>query len=127
MRVIFRPPGRAPYALSLERLTEHVRASRMLRTMGRLSNILGRANDAQLRLEKAVEEDVRKYVERVDHIHKTRERVFMEKHTALDGHMSDLTEFSKDLEEFGRNERPLSDGDAPVQHAALETPYTKTA
>lgn len=83
--------------------------------MGRLSKILARATDAQAGLETAVEKDVEKYVQRVQEVHLIRERTFLEKHSGLDGHVTDLAEFKDDLEEFGKNEHSGSkDGDAYV-------------
>jgi hypothetical protein len=110
--VVIRPPGAEPYTLTLDQLTAHVRAARVLR-MGRLSKILAKATDAQVGLEMAVERDVQKYVERVQEVHSIRERTFLDKHFELDGHVTDLSEFKEDLEAFGKNEHSGSkDGDA---------------
>lgn len=73
--------------------------------MGRLSDILAKASDAQVGLETAVEQDVEKYVERVREIHKKRERVFFQKHVGLDEHMGDLSHFETELDTFGKNDR----------------------
>lgn len=70
--------------------------------MGRLSKILDVARNAEANLEQAVEADVQKYVERVEEVHKRKDVVFQGKHEALDGHVSDLHEFSTDLEDFAR-------------------------
>jgi len=73
--------------------------------MGRLADKLSKANDAIAGLEIAVERDVDKLIGRTKEVHRRREDVFMKKHVALDGHMSDLAEFEKDLNEFdGKND-----------------------
>jgi len=104
LRVVIRPPNGPPYVVGLEQLTAHVRACRVLR-MGRLSKILDRAKNAEAALEMAVEQDVQKYVERVQQIDRKREDTFLAKHSALDGHVSDLTEFADDLEDWRKNDR----------------------
>jgi hypothetical protein len=101
LSVTVRPPGAAPYAVTLERLTDLVRVYRM----GRLANALGRALDAKAGLETAVERDVAKYIDRVEHVHERRQAVFARKHAELDLDVSDLAEFEKDLEDFGKNDR----------------------
>lgn len=78
--------------------------------MGRLADRLAKANDAMAGVEIAVEKDVDALIERTKLVHKTRETVFMKKHMNLDGNMSDLAEFNKDLEDFGKNDRS-SDGE----------------
>lgn len=93
-----------PYPVTLEQLTALVRAARVLR-MGRLSDTLAKATNARLALETAVEADVKKYIDRVQSVDKTRETVFFEKHSELDGHVSDLSEFKEDLEAFGKNDQ----------------------
>lgn len=87
----------------LEGLTARVRAYRIRRSMGRLSKLLEPARRAQDGLERAVGEDVRKYVERVEHIHKRRDDIFMAKHAELDAAVSDLANFEVELEDFGKN------------------------
>jgi len=72
--------------------------------MGRLSNTLKRAVDARTALENAVEKDVADYVNRVQTVHKSRESIFAAKHAELDAAVSDLAEFEKDLEDFGKND-----------------------
>jgi hypothetical protein len=74
--------------------------------MGRLAKTLAKAADARARLELAVEDDVGRYVKRVDEVHKRRETVFMVKHGELDAVVSDLAEFEQDLEDFAKNDRP---------------------
>lgn len=103
--VVIRPPGRAPYRISLERLTQAV-------TMGRLSRAIGQALDAKAGLETAVENDVATYVGRVQQAHKRREQVFQKQHEALDVDISDLAELERDLEEFGKNDRSTVGGSA---------------
>lgn len=93
-----------PFLVALEGLTGRVRAYRTHRTMGRLAQSLARAADARARLEVAVDADVTRYVERVEQVHKKREDVFMKKHGELDLAVTDLAEFERDLEEFGKNE-----------------------
>lgn len=73
--------------------------------MGRLADTLKRASDAKANLEVAVEADVKKYIERVDHIHERRAAVFHAKHSELDADVSDLAEFETDLEDFAKNDR----------------------
>jgi len=83
--------------------------------MGRLAKTLAIALDAKAGLETAVEADVKKYVDRVDQIHKRREDVFLRQHAVLDADVSDLAELEKDLEDFGKNDRSagtLNDGNA---------------
>lgn len=85
--------------------------------MGRLSKLLSKASDARASLEMAVERDVNKYVERVADIDRKREDTFLRKHMDLDGHVTDLAEFSEALDDFGKNEHSgESDG----------TPYAGT-
>ena len=72
--------------------------------MGRLSDILAKASNAQAGLETAVEADVNKYVDRVEQIHKKRETVFLKKHAELDGTVTDLAQFETELEAFGKND-----------------------
>jgi hypothetical protein len=98
LRVVLRPPGREPYVMTLERLTQVVR-------MGRLANSLAKALDAKAGLETAVEQDVAKYVDRVDQIRRRKDEIFMKQHAALDVDVSDLAELEKDLEDFGKNDR----------------------
>lgn len=73
--------------------------------MGRLSDTLKIATDAKAGLETAVEQNVAKYVERVQLIHRRQEDVFLEKHGELDLNVSELVEFQNDIEEFGKNDR----------------------
>lgn len=73
--------------------------------MGRLANKLVRARNAMDELEHAVGQDVDKFVERVGHVHRRREDLFMRQHAALDADVSDLAEMEKDLEDFGKNDR----------------------
>jgi hypothetical protein len=72
--------------------------------MGRLSDILAKASNAQAGLETAVEADVNKYVDRVEQIHKKREDVFLKKHSELDGTVTDLAQFETELDAFGKND-----------------------
>lgn len=72
--------------------------------MGRLSDKLKKATAAMDGVETAVDRDVDKFIERVDAFHKRREQVFMKKNEALDAHVSDLAQFERDLEEFGKND-----------------------
>lgn len=81
--------------------------------MGRLANTLAKASDAIAGLERAVEADVDKIVTRAQEVHKVRERVTANHLTNLDGHMTDLSEFERDIEDFGKNVPGVaSDGDA---------------
>lgn len=98
LKVVLRPPGRAPYVVSLERLTQVV-------IMGRLSGALARALDAKATLELEVERDATKYVDRVNQIRERKDEIFMKQHRALDVDVSDLAELEKDLEDFGKNDR----------------------
>ena len=97
--------------------------------MGRLSKHLGRANNALDDLEMAVARNVDKLVERTQAVHKRQEEAFFRKHVELDGHMSDVAEFEKDIEEFDRkNSSGAGESiDSADKLASLETPYTKTA
>jgi hypothetical protein len=104
LKVVLRPPGREPYVVTLDRLTAHIRAARVLR-MGRLADKLARASNAIASVETAVERDVDKIIARTDEVHAKRERVFLTKHMALDAAVTDLAEFEKDLEDFGKNDR----------------------
>lgn len=102
---VLRPPGRVPYSLTLDQLTAHVRAARVLR-MGRLADKLTRAANAVTDLETATERDVDKIIERTQELQTKRENVMLRKQMQLDEHMSDLVEFGKDLETFdGKNDR----------------------
>lgn len=106
LKVILRPPGREPYVMTLERLTQVVR-------MGRLAKSLDIARNARDGLETAVEQDVAKYVERVDQIRRRKDEIFMKQHAALDVDVSDLAELEKDLEDFGKNDKAgENDGNA---------------
>lgn len=108
LKVVLRPPGREPYEMSLERLTQVI-------IMGRLANALKPATEARDGLEQEVIQDVAKYVDRVNHIRKRKDEIMMKQHGALDVDMSDLTELEQDLEEFGKNDKAgESDGNAYV-------------
>lgn len=111
LSIVIRPPGSAPYTLTLDQLCAHVRAARTLK-MGRLADKLAKASDAIAGLETAVERDVDKLIERTEEVHKRRENAFMRKHAALDGHVSDLTEFEKDLEAFDGKNDHSNDGES---------------
>jgi hypothetical protein len=102
--VIIRPPMREPYAVDLDRLTALIRAARVLR-MGRLAGVLNKAMNAKADLEREVERDVGKYVERVNQIRERKDDIFMKQHAALDVDVSDLVELERDLEDFGKNDR----------------------
>lgn len=80
--------------------------------MGRLADTLKKAANARAGLEIAVETDVAKYIGRVDDIHRRRETVFLQKHSDLDAAMTDLAEFGRELEDFGKNERSGDGGNA---------------
>lgn len=73
--------------------------------MGRLADKLNRANNAIASVEIAVEQDVDALIKRTQEVHAKRESVFFEKQVRLDGHMGDLAEFGKDLDDFGKNDR----------------------
>lgn len=74
--------------------------------MGRLADKLNKASDALAHLETSTEKSVDAFIARVDKAHERKEAVFLKKHQALDGHMTDLAEFEKDLTEFdGKNDR----------------------
>lgn len=104
MRVLLRPPGHEPYTMTLDRLTAHVRAARVLR-MGRLADKLAKASDALHGIEDAVDRDVDALIERTKLVHKRREDAFMKKHADLDRHMGDIAEFEKEIAEFdGKND-----------------------
>ena len=83
--------------------------------MGRLSDTLKKAADAKAGLETAVEADVAKYVDRVQSIHKRREDVFLKKHGELDLDVTDLAEFEKELDAFGKNDRSGAGGSSGDQ------------
>lgn len=72
--------------------------------MGRLSDTLKKAVDAKAGLETAVEQDVAKYIDRVGQVHKRREDVFLKKHGELDLDVTDLVEFDRELDAFGKND-----------------------
>lgn len=78
--------------------------------MGRLADTLKKAANARAGLETAVEQDVTKYIARVNQIHQRREDLFMKQHSALDVDVSDLAEMEKDLEDFGKNDRSGAGG-----------------
>lgn len=118
---VLRPPDRAPYTATLDRLTALVRAARVLR-MGRLADKLAKASDAIAGVEIAVEKDVDALIERTKLVHAKREAVFLQKQTSLDQHMTDLAEFSKDLEEFGKNDRSGAGGISSGNPYAGTTP-----
>jgi len=103
--VIVRPPNREPYALPLDRLTNHIRAARTLRTMGKLASHFARANAAMDRVEANTKAHVDKLVERTDGYLNRLDGHMQKRHEALDGQFSELAEFERDLEEFGKNDR----------------------
>lgn len=78
--------------------------------MARLSDKLKQGADAIAGFELAVEKDVDKLIERTNEVHKKRERVFLNKHTKLDEHVTDLAEFDKELDAFDNGAPPLDDG-----------------
>ena len=118
--VVVRPPGGEPYVLSLERLTEHVRAARVLR-MGRLADKLAKASDAIAGVETAVEKDVDNIIKRTEEIHKKRENVFLKKQMHLDTQVTDLAEFERDLEDFGKNDHSGAGGRSSDAYASTRT------
>lgn len=73
--------------------------------MGRLADKLAKASDAIAGIEIAVEKDVDALIERTRTVHAKREAVFFQKQALLDEQVTDLAEFSKDLEDFGKNDR----------------------
>lgn len=85
--------------------------------MGRLSDTLKKAADAKAGLETAVELDVAGYIDRVDQVHKRREAVFLKKHSELDLDVTDLAEFEKDLEDFGKNDHSGAGGSSGEPNA----------
>lgn len=110
--VVVRPPGGSPYTLTLDRLTAQVRAARTLRTMGRLAEKLARASNAVAGVELAVERDVDALVERTQAVHKKREAAFLAQHQNLDAQMTDLAEFERELDDFGKNDHSGVGGSA---------------
>jgi hypothetical protein len=72
--------------------------------MGRLAAKLAQAQNAIDGIEIAVGHDVDALIDRTKEVHKRREAVFLKKQMALDGSVSDLAEFEKDLEAFGKND-----------------------
>lgn len=118
LQIVIRPPGREPYAIGLEQLTAHVRAYRVLR-MGRLAATLAKANDAIASVEVAADHHVEKIIERTKEVRKKLEAVALNKHMRLDGQMSDLIEFDKDLDADLKNDR--GDGGANTGNAYTGT------
>lgn len=82
--------------------------------MGRLASALSKARDAKQGLENEVVADVARFVERVDHIRKRKDEIFMKQHSVLDADMSDLAEMEKDVEDFGKNDVSDNGGNAYV-------------
>lgn len=81
--------------------------------MGRLASILAKANDAVASVEHAVEQDVVEIIDRTKDVHKLREQTKLQKLMQLDGQISDLKEFARDLEEdLRKNDTGASDGNA---------------
>jgi len=120
--VILRPPGREPYAVTLDRLTALVWAARVLR-MGRLANVLKPATEARDGLEHELISDVAKYVDRVNHIRKRKDEIMMKQHEALDVDMSDIAALEEDLEAFGKNDKAdASDGAQSSAYAGTAPP-----
>lgn len=78
--------------------------------MARLSSILKRGTDAVAGVEIAVEKDIHKLIARTLEVHEKREKVFLRKHMNLDGHVTDLAEFDKELDAFDNGGGPLDDG-----------------
>jgi len=72
--------------------------------MGRLSQHLNRANDAIAAVEHATIRDVESIIDRTKEVHALREDTMFKKRMGLDDQISDLKEFAKDLEDFGKNE-----------------------
>lgn len=118
--ILLRPAGRLPYAVTLDQLTALVRVARVLK-MGRLADTLKKAADAKAGLETAVAKDVAGYIERVQQVHRRREDVFLRKHGELDLDVSDLAEFEKELDDFGKNDRSDAGGNAYVGTAEPKT------
>lgn len=87
--------------------------------MGRLSKILEAARNAEANLEVSIGHKVRKYVERVAAVDEHADRVFLDRHVALDGQMTDLHDFHADLDDFAKNDRSGSGSND-------STPYTGT-
>lgn len=72
--------------------------------MGRLSQHLNRANDAIATVEHATIRDVEGIIERTKEVHALREDAMLKKRMNLDDQVSDIKEFAKDLEAFGKND-----------------------
>lgn len=119
--VVLRPPGRAPYTVTLDRLTAQVRAARILR-MGRLADKLAKANDAIANFEVAVEKDVDAVIERAAMLDAKRGDVMLRKQQRLDMHMTDLTEFGKDLDAFDGKNDHSGDGTNGNAYAGTSPP-----
>ncbi len=85
--------------------------------MGRLADKLAKASDAIAGVEIAVEKDVDALIERTKEVHKKREAVFLKKHMALDGQVTDLAEFEKDLDAFGKNDHSGAGGNSGNAYA----------
>jgi len=78
--------------------------------MGRLSKLYAQANDAVAGFEVAAERDVIGIIERTQELHRKREEVALQKHTLIDQHMTDLHEFSRDLDDELRGNDAPPDG-----------------
>lgn len=94
--------------------------------MGRLSKHLNRASNAMDDLEMSVARNVDKLVERVQAVNVRQEDAFMRKHVELDGHVADVAEFEKDIEEFDRkNSSGAGENSSADKLASLDgTPYS---
>lgn len=56
-------------------------------------------------LETSTEKSVHDFVARVQKAHERKDAAFLKKHDIIDGHMTDIAEFEKDLEAFdGKND-----------------------
>ena len=78
--------------------------------MGRLADKLARASNAVAAVEMNVEKDVEKIVQRAAEVDAKRENVTLRHLMNLDGHMTDLSEFEKDIEDFGKNAPGVANG-----------------
>lgn len=111
MRMTIRPPGREPYEMTLDQLTAHVRAARILKQMTTRDELKKKRLQAmgvvgsQMDASSAMYDRVIEHGAKVDEARQAAEVAHM---GALDEQIADLTEMADDMSEFEQNAAPTS-------------------
>lgn len=128
--VVIRPPGRAPYTVTLDRLTAHVRAARELRMAinrdelkkKRLAamGVVGSQMDASA----AMYDEVVAYGAKVEQARHEARTAHL---NALDVEISDLKQMAEDMSEFAQAAPPTSQAGTASGGAPITKPSAGSA